>query len=360
MLRKRTKQVIVWFRRIVAVFWVMINAAACISPLHDAVLPTPVYSVQEYTPTPTSTTAPTITPTATINPLVTLTPTPDPFQDLYLESLKLRNFGGGVIQDEGNLNGADGFTRKLFKYRSEGLDLYGFVNIPDGDGPFPIIFLLHGYVDPDEYHTLDYSARYADALVKEGYIAIHPNLRGYAPSPNSENVLGIGDTIDLLNLLALVRQQSGSAGLLEKADGSRIGLWGHSMGGGIVMRALIVDREIKAGLLYAVINSNEEINLSNFEKDGRGNDKVIAPASALAKISPSNYLSEVTAPISIHHGGLDDVVPIEWSRNLCETLADMGKEVQCREYPDQPHTFQNRGDTNFINDMIAFFDEYVK
>ena len=360
MLKKNATQHMVSLRRIIAVFWVMISAAACISPLQNAVLPTPVYSIQEYTPTATSTIAPTVTPTATINPLVTLTPTPDPFMDLYLESLKLRNYGGGVLQYEGNLYGADGFSRKLFKYRSEGLDLYGFINIPDGDGPFPIIVLLHGHVDREGYYMLDYSMRYADALAKAGYIAIHPNLRGYAPSQNGENILGIGDTVDVLNLLELVRQQSGSAGLLEKADGDRIGLWGHSMGGGIVMRMLIVDPEISAGLLYATIHSNEEFNLSHFEEDGRGNEKVIAPASSLAKMSPSNYLSEITAPISIHHGDLDDVVPIKWSRDLCETLTNMGKEVQCREYLDQTHTFQDNGDTNFINSMIDFFDEYVK
>ena len=360
MLRENTAQFMVCFRKIIAVIWVMISITACISPVQNTSLPTPVFDVREYTPTTISTTAPTVTPTATINPLVTLTPTPDPFLSLYLESLKLGNYGGGVLQDEGNLNGADEFSRKLFKYRSEGLDLYGFINIPDGDGPFPIILLLHGYVEPEGYNTLDYSVRYADGLVKEGYITIHPNLRGYAPSQNGENILGIGDTVDLLNLLALVRQQSGSAGLLEKADGDRIGLWGHSMGGGIVMRALIVDSEIKAGLLYAAIHSNEEFNLSHFEKDGRGNEKLIAPASALAKISPSNYLNEITVPISIHHGGLDDVVPLEWSRDLCETFIDIGKEVQCREYPDQSHTFQNKGDTSFISDMIDFFDEYVK
>jgi len=338
----------------------MVSAASCVSPAQIEVLPTPVYSVQEYTPTPTSTTAPTITPTATINPLVTLTPTPDPFLDLYIDSLELGNYGGGVLQDEGYMFSEGKFTRKLFKYRSEGLEVYGFINIPEGEGPFPIIFLLHGGVDREGYNTASYSARYADALVKEGYVTIHPNLRGYPPSQDRENILGVGDTIDLLNLIALVRQQSGSAGLLEKADGSRIGLWGHSMGGSIVMRALIVDQEVKAGLLYAAIHSNEEFNLAHFEKDGRGNEKVIAPASALAKISPLNYLGEINAPISIHHGGLDDVVPIEWSRDLCERLTDMGKDVQCKEYPDQLHTFQNSGDIDFMNDMIAFFDKYVK
>ena len=336
------------------------GASACGSPVQNIELPTPVQIIQAYTPTITSTPIPTLTPTLTVNPLVTLTPTPDPFQELYLDSLKNRNYGGGVLQNEGMLNGEDGFSRKLFKYRSEGLDLYGFINIPEGEGPFPIIFLLHGYVDPAEYNTLGYSVRYADALAKNEYITIHPNLRGYTPSQNGENVLGIGDSIDLLNLIALVRQQSGSAGLLEKADSDRIGLWGHSMGGGIVMRALIIDQEVDAGLLYAPIHSNEEFNLSHFEKDGRGNEKVIAPASALASMSPSNFLDDISVPVSINHGGLDDVVPIQWSRDLCETLENQGKEVICREFPDQPHTFRNSGDLEFINGMIDFFDEFVK
>lgn len=348
------------FRRLISIFGVIISISACATPIEIPVLPNPVQSVQEYTPTTTSTAIPTAIPTATINPLNTLTPTTDPFLDLYLDSLKSRNYGGGVLQDEGNLNSAEGFTRKLFKYRSEGLYLYGFINIPDGEGPFPIIFLLHGYVDREGYSTVGYSARYADTLAKEDYIAIHPNLRGYEPSQDGENSLGIGDTVDVLNLIALVRQQSGSAGLLEKADSERIGLWGHSMGGGIVMRALIVDSNIDAGLLYATIHPNEEFNLSHFEKDGRGIEKVIAPASALIKISPSYFLDEITAPISIHHGGLDDVIPIEWSRILCATLNEKGKTVQCSEYPNQSHTFQNSGDGDFISNMITFFDEYVK
>ena len=201
-------------------------------------LPTPLEHIQVYTQTPTPTLVSTSTPTATVNPLVTLTPTPDPFLDLYIDSLKTRKYGGGVLEDAGNLNDAGAFTRKLFKYRSEGLNLYGFINIPEGEGPFPVIILLHGYVDPAEYNTLDYSARYADALAEAGYIAVHPNLRGYAPSEDGDNVLGIGDTIDILNLIALIRQQSGVDGLLKKGDGKRIGLWGHSMGGGILINGI--------------------------------------------------------------------------------------------------------------------------
>ena len=342
--------------------------AGCAKPVEaPGVLPTPGVNVEKYTPTPspTATLAPTLTPT--FNPLMTLTPTlpPSPtqdyFSDQYIDALAARTYGGGVLEDLGELPASSlGFTRRLFRYRSDGLNMFGFINLPKGIAPFPVIFMFHGYVDPKEYATLDYSTRYADALAEEGYIVLHPNLRGYAPSPAAENSLGIGDTIDALNLIALVRQQAGSDGLLKTADAERTGLWGHSMGGGIVMRILVIDKDIGAALLYASIHANEEFNLAHFEDDGRGYEKPAASAAALAKLSPLAYLDKVTAQLSIHQGGKDTVVPPDWSEFLCDYLKELGKKVECQSYPDQPHTFQNSGDTLFIKNTIQFFDEYLK
>lgn len=331
------------------------------------VLPVPGVSVEEYTPTPspTATLEPTLTPT--FNPLMTLTPTlppsptPDLFSDKYIDALAARTYGGGVLEDLGELPASSsGFTRRLFRYRSDGLNMFGFINIPKGEGPFPVIFMFHGHVDPKEYATLDYSTRYADALADEGYVVLHPNLRGYAPSPAAENSLGIGDTIDALNLISLARQQAGSDGLLKTADAERIGLWGHSMGGGIVLRILVIDRSIDAALLYASVHANEEFNLARFKEDGRGNEKPAASAAALAKLSPLAFFDRINTSLSIHQGGKDTVVPPEWSEFLCTYLTELDKKVECLTYQDQPHTFQNNGDTLFITKTIQFFDKNLK
>jgi dienelactone hydrolase len=340
-------------------------------------LPKPqvVFDSYTLTPTITSTPRPTLTPTPTLSPTPTdiftptpsytptisptLTATPNPYFDYFIDTLTERTYGGGVIQDAGNLNSAGAFTRKLFKYRSEGLTMYGFVNIPDGAGPFPIVVMLHGYVPPEEYTTLDYSTRYADALAEAGFVVVHPNLRGYAPSASADNFLGIGDTIDVLNLISLLRSQAGSAGLLRKADANSIALWGHSMGGGIVLRVMVIDPQIAAGLLYASVNANEVVNLAHFDDDGRGNENVKVSADDLAPISPINYLERINAPLSIYHGENDSVVPVEWSEDLCRRLQDLGADVDCRYYPSQAHTFQNSGDTRFIASMIAFFEEHL-
>lgn len=347
---------------------ILITLSAC-APVDEPVieLPVPVVAVIQFTATPSPTLTPEPTLTATINPLrtiaptLTLSPTPDPYVNMYIESLADRKYGGGVLEDLGLLNSTSGaFSRRLFRYRSEGLQMYGFINIPVGEGPFPVIIMLHGHVEPEQYKTLDYSTRYADALAEQGYVVLHPNLRGYAPSPVAENRLGIGDTIDTLNLLALIKQFSGVEGILEKADAERIGLWGHSMGGGIVLRILIVDPDIDAALLYASINADENLNLSHFENDGRGIEKISAPEETINLLSPLKYLGRITAPLSIHHGEADAVVPSEWSIDLCEKLQSLDQTVECWNYAGQPHTFLDSGDTQLIARTTEFFNARLK
>ena len=325
-------------------------------------LPTPITERIAYTATliPTFTPTITLTPRFTTTPLPTITPTPNPYAQYSLEALTQRSYGGGVIQVEGTIENGSAFSRYIFKYRSEGLDLYGFMNVPTGSGPFPVVVLLHGYVDPAEFSTLTYSTRYADALAEAGYIVLHPNLRGYGASEDGYNPLGIGDTIDTLNLLALIRDQAGVTGPLQKADGENIGIWGHSMGGGIVLRVLEIDTDIDAAVLYASINADEKINLEFFEFDGRGNFKLQTTDEVLRTLSASTYLDRITAPLSIHHGDEDTVVPMEWSHQLCSDLGTLQKEVYCYFYEDQPHTFQNSGDTLFIQRTINFYDQNLK
>ena len=344
----------------ISMFFLLFSFTACGT---EEQLPEPLVQRVSPTVTPIPTFTPTITPTPkfTTTPLPTITPTPNPFISYTMDALSGRSYGGGVIQTEGTLTNGGSFTRYIFKYRSEGLELYGFLNVPDGEGPFPVIVLLHGYIDPAEYSMLDYSTRYADALAEAGYIVLHPNLRGYGASDDAYDPVGIGDTIDTLNLLALIRTQAGTAGPLENANGEHIGIWGHSMGGGIVLHVLEIDKEIDAAVLYASINADEKINLEYFDTDdGRGNPGIQTTDEVLRSLSASTYLDRITTPLSIHHGEADKVVPLAWSDQLCSDLGTLQKEVYCYFYEDQPHTFQNSGDTLFIQRTIDFFDQKLK
>src|SRR5829696_273074 len=141
-------------------------------------------------------------PTSTATLLPTISPTPDAYSTWSVEYLRSRTYGGGQVEFLEVMDHNLFFTRYLIRYPSDGLNIYGFANIPNDEEVHTVIIALHGYIEPAVYNTLDYTTHYADALANAGYVVIHPNLRGYAPSDNGENLFRVGMAIDVLNLLA--------------------------------------------------------------------------------------------------------------------------------------------------------------
>lgn len=323
-------------------------------------LPVPT-ATPTLTPTPLATATQPPTPTAT--PVPTFSPTPDPYFPYTIEYLRSRAYGGGQIEFleimEQNLY----FTRYLIRYPSDGLNIYGFANIPNDAGSHPVIIALHGYIDPAIYNTLDYTTRYADALASAGYVVFHPNLRGYRPSDDGENLFRVGMAIDVLNLIDLIQTQAGGTDPLAAADPNFIGLWGHSMGGGISTRVLTVSQDVKAAVLYGAMSGDEQKNFTGiwgWSDNTRGMEELNIPAEALPHISPMYFFQNITAAVSIHHGMADTLVPPDWSVLTCEQLKALGKNVECQYYEGMPHTFYGQGDEQFIQNSLQFFNQYLK
>lgn len=308
-----------------------------------------------------STWTPTLLPALTPTPAATITPTSDPYQDLTIDHLASRDYGGGELQIVDVLQQTSLYTRYTVKYPSDGLDIYGFMNVPLGEGPFPVVIALHGYIDPQDYQTLDYTTDNADAIARAGYLVIHPNLRGYYPSDSGPNLFRVGMAIDVLNLISIVNERAGQPGALELADPEFIGLWGHSMGGGITTRVITVSDDVDAAVLYGAMSADEKRNFEAILRwsDGeRGIEELSIPDQDLGRISPNNYLERIQASISIHHGGRDELVPLEWSLEMCDRLQEIGKAVECFTYDGQPHTLYGESEELFNRRVIAFYDRH--
>lgn len=272
--------------------------------------------------------------------LPTSTSAGDPYS---IEALANRTYGEGELTVEYLWERQEEFARYYITYTSDGLTIHGFVDVPEGDGPFPVVIALHGFIPAAEYETLDYSTRYADSIARQGYIVLHPNMRNFPPSdsPGRTRDSLAGYTVDVLNLLALVRQSAGQEGIFKNADMERLGIWGHSLGGGIALRVATLVNDIDAIVLYAAVTQ-------------RYNETPIG--------LPVYDLRVIDAPFSIHHGLDDETVSPTWSETICDTLEDLGKEHECYFYEGQPHTFLRSGssDALFIQRTIEFFDTYLQ
>ena len=327
------------------------------------------------TPSPraTSTMTPraTVTATAAAEETATATPspTPDPYAGLTIEDLAARNYGEGALQIEETIHLTESFTRTLVSYPSDGLTVYGFMNVPFGQGPFPVALVLHGYIPPRQYGTIGYTTRYADILARNGYLVLHPNYRNHPPSDETEAFAAgfpegdfrVGYAIDVLNLLALVEKQGGQPGPLAQADPSQLHLLGHSMGGGITLRVITVNPNVDAAVLYGAMSGDEAKNFERIQVwsyGETGKEELATPPEDLRRISPIYHLARINAAVSIHHGEFDDVVPPAWSAELCGMLQELGKVVECFTYPGAPHSFHDDVDRLFQQRVIDFFDRY--
>ncbi len=271
-------------------------------------------------------------------------PTPTPLTVSYsIAALQERNYGDGELTVEYMWERKEEFSRYYITYTSDGLTIHGFVNVPDGDGPFPVVIALHGYIPASEYETLDYSTRYADSIARKGYIVLHPNMRNFPPSDSPGRVRDslAGYTIDVMNLIALVDKMAGQEGIFKNADMQQLGIWGHSLGGGIALRVATLENRIKAIVLYGAVSQR-------YNNDPLG--------------LPVYDLRDITAPFSVHHGSDDETVSPAWSETLCNILAELGKEHECYFYQGQPHTFYRLGssDALFIQRTVDFFNNYLE
>jgi dienelactone hydrolase len=256
-----------------------------------------------------------------------------------LEVLKEKEYGSGELRIEYRWHNKPEFTRYYITYDSDGLNIHGFVNIPNGRGPFPVVVALHGYIPASEYETLDYSTRYADSIARKGYIVLHPNMRNFPPSDSTTRWrdYNAGFTTDVMNLIAYVHQEAGTEdSIFENADLSHMGIWGHSLGGSVALRVSALVPEIKAIVLYAAVTQRYSNNAAGFGVYDLENSEAV---------------------YSVHHGTDDKTIDVNNSYRFCKQLENAGKEYDCFFYEGSPHTFYRQGDADplFIQRVVEFY-----
>jgi dipeptidyl aminopeptidase/acylaminoacyl peptidase len=347
---------------------------ACAAPRNTAPAPTAPPTGTPAPPAPTAQPSP--APTAQPSPTPAPSATPDPwaqYQPYTIEGLRARSYGQGEIAVERELERAPGFTRHLISYPSDGLRITGMLNHPDGDGPFPVVLLAHGYYPLDVYQTGNGTKLAADHLAQRGFLTLSPDFRSHAGSDDAPNLFRAGHVIDALNLIPLAQR-------LPEAQPGKVGLWGHSNGGAVAAKVIVVSDQIGAALIYAPASLTiaEDYGF----RVGRARSRAGLPAGRRSgvidrvdvefpvtpeqapelyrRLSPLPALGYVGAPVQIHWGDADETVPRKWPGDLLAGLQAAGKQVEYFEYPGQPHSFQGAGNRLYLERMAAFFTRHLR
>jgi dipeptidyl aminopeptidase/acylaminoacyl peptidase len=356
-------------------FWIALLLLSACSPQAAAparTLPPPNVTVLPYQ-------SPAPSPTGTLSVEAEIAP-------YTIAGLRVHDFKGGNISLLAQTGDTKIYKRYRIAYPSDGLTITGVLQIPaDGQAPFPVIVMNHGYFNRESYSSGDGTDRAAEFLNRRGYLTLSPDYRSWGLSDIGPSLFYSGLAIDVVNLI-------NSVGSIPQADPDRIGIWGHSMGGGVTMKVLMVDTPVKSAVLYSTVSAD---NAELIERWGPGcsgdiaagesyygcNSSDILPADLapplkeayfsaardtelLRDTSPIHHLDLVKVPVQIHYGTDDGKVfsgtPPEWSRELYQGLRQAGVESELFAYDGQEHSFRADAWFAFMERTAQFFDRTVK
>src|SRR5690606_7473366 len=102
-------------------------------------------------------------------------------------------------------------------------------------------------------------------LARRGYVVAHPDYRNHAQpdkDPNSVFNMRLGYAEDIINGIMAIR----AAGL-PYVDGEKIGMRGHSMGGGVTLNILVAKPDlVEAAVLFAPVSSDTRDNFNRWTR----------------------------------------------------------------------------------------------
>jgi dipeptidyl aminopeptidase/acylaminoacyl peptidase len=322
------------------------------------------------TPTRPTASATVATPPNAASPeAVAPKPTPDPPHPVSLLALMEKKYDGRGLRVGRALARHSEYTRYFVTYKSGKLTISGIMNVPAGDGPFPVLVLNHGYIDPAVYTNGRGLSREQDYLARRGYVVLHTDYRNHARSdddPDSELKLRLGYTEDVINAVLAIK---GSR--LPYLDRERVGLLGRSMGGGVTYNALVAKPGlVDAAVVFAPVSSNAVDNFNRWIRGDSGRNglakRIIAEYGAPERnpafwrnVSAVNFFDRVTEPILVHHGTADESCPIQWSRTTVASLQRFGRDAQLFTYKGEAHAFGPAWPTS-MRRTVAFFDEHLR
>jgi uncharacterized protein len=307
------------------------------------------------------------------SPTPTITPTPVPPHPLTIASMREREYPGSDIKIEQTLTPGSNYTRYIASYLSDGLKIDALLTVPTGVKPktgWPVIVFNHGYIPPSAYKTTERYVAYVDALATRGYIVFKSDYRGHGKS-EGQALGGYGTpdyTIDILNAVSSIKRY-------QNADPNRVGMWGHSMGGQVTLRAMVVSPDIKAGVIWSgVVASYPDLiaqwhpgpNPPTPATGRRWRQELTSQYGPPGEnpqfwnsISPNSYLQNLAGPLQLHASKTDPEVPWIFSQDLFQQAQAAGKLAEFYAYPSDDHNL-SKSFSVAMQRSIAFFDQHVK
>ena len=279
-------------------------------------------------------------------------------QPISIQALRAREYPGSPLTPERTLERGAGYSRSVVSYRSDGLKIYALLTVPDGAPPaggWPAIVSNHGYIPPEKYRTTERYAAYQDAFARAGFVTLKSDYRGHGDS-EGEARGGYDDpgyTVDVLNAAASLKRD-------PRVNRQRLGIWGHSMGGQLSLRAMLVDPDLKAGCLWAGVVAGYDVLATDWNAGGTRRELDDLNRRYLRRLSPNAALADLRGrPLQLHHGTADKDVPYSFQVALADDLRAAGQPFEAFKYEGDNHNLTGHLGLA-LRRSVAFFEANLR
>ena len=254
---------------------------------------------------------------------------------------------------------------ELHRFTSfDGLSVPVFLWEPDGDGPFPVVVMVHGGPESQfQPAFLPSFTPFTQHLLSRGYAVAAPNVRGSTGyGKRYEHLDDVRLRLDSVRDLASLHDWLASR---PRIDASRAVLYGRSYGGYMVLAGLAFQPERWAAGIECVGISNFVTFLENtapWRRSVREPEygSLERDREFLVEASPITHVERMRAPLFIQHGANDPRVPLSETEQVHRVLTSKGIRCELLVHEDEGHAIgklDNRVET--FERAAAFLDEVL-
>ncbi|MXW52439.1 MAG: S9 family peptidase [Gammaproteobacteria bacterium] len=248
---------------------------------------------------------------------------------------------------------------RYIKYKSEDdLEIAGYITIPNGEPPFPLVVFPHG--GPHVTETITYDP-WAQMLANHGYLVLQPQYRGshnygtkfYKASFTPRSQAGRGMQAD---------KDAGALYLVEEglADPDRMAMAGWSYGGYASLVAATRDPQIYQCVVAGAAVADPVMQLNNYRYQLSGAQEDEQMGTWLDAVSPTDEAEKVNVPMLLIHGDADARVSLDHVTRYRRELDKWEKQYEYIELPNAAHFFSTlnyKHREDFYTAMLRFLKE---
>lgn len=290
---------------------------------------------------------------------------------------------GASLEFVRELEDGPNFSAYLVSYHSSGLKVHAMVAVPQTARPprgFPVVIANHGHhPDPPNYGITgdgvdsrpgDYYREIPAYFAEFGFLVVMADYRGHSDSEGIEFTDGMLEsayyTEDVVTLLSGLPD-------IEGADLNNVFMWGHSLGGEVTLRSLLVVDWISGASMWSSVGGDiwdQAYYYSRYDNP-EATDSSDVPKRVVDElrrdiaefrgrfdaddVEPLHYLDYLRTPIVIHHAIGDRGAAYKWSERLAKELYRRSMPYVFYSYPGSDHLFKNDTMREAVERDVAFF-----